>query len=758
MKVQILLLAFLVHAVAGQNDFCDMCGGKGSPANSALVIPFLAIGENQNPTCQQVFDFANTAVTSPDDVCSLIQSHKDFCGCPEAATSPINSCSLCPEGATPMNLNAKTPFEDTCSELDTYLRYLPADLCMTDRVSSVMRADAFCGCPGVTAECTMCSDGTNNLANPERKVPFYEFLGNSFSSTCQKLADFYTLYDTNDISTCEFVQIESKYCGCQSETDSGPVNACKICSDGTAPLKGDKFIPELQMSCDELESYLSYLPADQCGMPWIFDFQRFDYICGCANATAPCPICPDGSIEITNPDAIIPYLMIPNNENPTCQELATLGVTSDKDELVLQDCTIFEAQASFCGCAGVPKPETTCEFCPGGESPPDESLNTPFGDTCKELSDYLSYLPPDECNTERVEFIKRQDFLCGCPSATTSCALCANHESNDLQYTDRHIPLLSLSSDNSNPTCGEVVQFISVNDGDFSDASCSALQEYQGYCGCPASPVKNECSFCPNGGTISTPDKVVSDVFTCQDLEDFVSFLTVDQCISDDRDFKQIQAYAFVCGCPNVQPSCTLCPSGTISPSGSTRIDDEGVTCNEYAEYVLALTEGTCTVLRDEIQDYASVCGCGTPVAPPTGTPGIPPSPPRDNGSSSQSSSSSQKEPKKKNTTAIVITMAVLVPVVLALLTLIYYFFFYGRPKQLDSKILAEPDGTVNGGRPLPVENMEGSLSMSDIPIQSPRSPVPPPAESFSIDEEEDNENENENEASEVSDLEHKIV
>ena len=751
MKVQSLLLAFLVHAVAGQNTFCDMCGGNGSPANGALVIPFLAIGDNQNPTCQQVFEFANTAVTPNDDVCSLIESHKDFCGCPEASPTPLNSCSLCPEGALPVNLNAKTPFEDTCNELDTYLKYLPADVCLTERVSSIMRADAFCGCPGVTAECSMCNDGSNNLGNPDRKVPFYEFLGSSFSSTCQELADFYTLYDTDDpeISTCEFVQIESRYCGCQSEPDSSPVNACKICSDGAVPARGDKFIPELQMTCNELEVYMSYLPADQCEMPWITDFTRFDYFCGCANATAPCPICSDGSIEISNPDYVIPYLIIPNNENPTCQELATLGVIAEPNELVLDDCSLFEAQASYCGCPGTTKPLNSCEFCPGGDAPPNSALSTPFGDTCEELSEYISYLPSDECSSERVGFIKRQDFLCGCPSATTSCALCATHGSNDVGNADRHIPLLSLPL-NPNPTCGEIVKFLAVNDGDLSDAGCSALQEYQGYCGCPATVVKNECSFCPNGGTVSKPDKVVSDVFTCQDLEDFVSFLTTDQCVQDDSDFKQIQAFAYLCGCPNVQPTCTLCHLGESPPSANTLIgDNEGTTCGEYHEYVLSLTEDSCGMQRNQIQTYASVCGCGSPVSPPTTSPATSDTgnSPTKTGSSSTQSSSGTKKPEL-NQKNVVIIVAVIVPVILALLVVVYYFF-NSKSLHLDNKTVEDLDEPENGRSPLPVDNMQGSLSLSDIPISTFPEASSPRAEVVSIDE---------NESSVITDSEHKIV
>lgn len=817
MKLLVILFSLLMHAVCGQDGFCNMCEGSedGTPSNTVLIVPFLAIGDNDNPTCQEVYDFARKSVTTSDDICSLIKSHKDFCGCPGASTTPLNSCSLCAEGATPLNLNAVTPFEDTCSELDTYLKYLPASVCLTERVGSIMRSDAFCGCPGVEAECYMCDGKDNKLSNPERMVPFYEFLGTNFASTCQDLADFYTLYDTDDpeISTCEFVQMESSYCGCESSADTSPVNACKLCSDGNSIGSPDKYIAELQMTCGELELYLSHVPADQCQMPWVVDFMRFDFFCGCASATAPCPMCPDGSIDITNPAAIIPYLIIPNNENPTCQQLATLGVIAEPGELVLDDCSTFENQANFCGCPGASKPEEACEFCPGGGDPPNPDLVTPFGDTCKELGDYLSFLPADQCDSDRIDFIKRQDFLCGCPTATTNCALCGNDGSNKVEFVDRHIPLLSLPL-NTNPTCGEVVEFMAVNDGDLSGSGCTALQEYQGYCGCPSVPSINACSFCPNGGSPSNLEKVVSDVFTCQALQDFVSFLPGDECGTNSSDFEQIQAFAYVCGCPDTQPSCTLCPGGIDPPSASKLIGDrDGTTCGEYAEYVASQTSEQCAGRSAEIQSTASVCGCEGVIAPistdtasdtasntasATSTGqctiqqnaelctlqllnsveekcdcysfcdskfvkcqgsegGLMPSSecsgtpitgcnragvfsatkPRPVADDDYIRPAAQKADKSSQTSNVTVIIAIIVPVVLALLVLVYYIFTR-KPTQKDLKIDAEIDGDDDvAASPLPVQAMEGSLSMADVTLSSPSSVSSPPPESFSIDDNE---------------------
>ncbi|KAL3917687.1 MAG: hypothetical protein SGILL_004595 [Bacillariaceae sp.] len=741
-------------------------------------------GDNSNPSCKQVADFGLEEVASADEVCNIIQAHKDFCGCPEALPTPLNNCYLCPDGSPPTNLASETPFEDTCSELDTYLRYLPADLCATERAESMKRSDVFCGCAGAQADCYMCDGDNNNLSQPDRLVPFFEFLGNSFSTTCKDLADFYTLYDTEDpeISTCDFVKMESRYCGCASEPSLEPVNACNLCTDGASPVDGTKLIDELGMTCNQLQNYLAHVPADQCAMPWIVDLQRFDYYCGCVSATAECPICPDGTIDVANPDAIVPYLIIPDNENPTCSQLATLGVIAEPGELVLEDCSIFTSQAAYCGCPTAIKPDVGCEFCPGGSAPPNPDLVTPFGDTCSELSDYLTYLTPDQCSSDRVGFMQRQDFLCGCASATTQCALCGAHGSNDVSFPDRHIPLLSLPL-NSNPTCQEVVEFMAVNDGDLSEAGCSALQGYQGYCGCPSVVPGNQCSFCPNGGSPSTPNKVVSELFTCGALEDFASYLTTENCQADNTDFQQIQAFAYTCGCPNTQPDCTLCPNGAAPSSPNTLMADGETRCSEFADLVETLTADQCTQQSSTLDAARAECGCpggsgnsgtasggqcavqqnanlcttdllasvneqcacyafcdgafvkcqaqeggllaateclGTPV---TGCNSALALSNGNGGGSSSGSSAAKDQPSDGDdgdNNALTIALAVTIPCVILLLVIIYYFFTR-KGKQEPSKMSSMDDG--NEGSLPPVTRAEASLSMADVPMPPPSSP-----------------------------------
>jgi hypothetical protein len=692
---------------------CEMCSGLGVPANQNLVIPFLAISSNENPTCGQVDVFGSAELSETDDVCTVIRDHANFCGCPQTTGLPPNFCSLCPDKANPTLLGAVTPYEDTCAELDNYIRFLPADQCETDRVAAMQRADAFCGCPNTLADCYMCPDNTNNMSNPDRLVPFYEFLANSFSTTCQDLADFYTLYDTEDpeISTCEFVQIEAGYCGCEATAPNLPVEAMGVCPDRSVPAFPLKFIAEINMTCGDLDTYLSHQPASQIDVPWNTDLQRFDYFCGCPGTEAPCPICSDGTTDVSRPDAVVPYLIIPNNENPTCRELATLGVIAEPGELVLDDCSIFATQADFCGCPNANPPANVCEFCPGGAAPPNPDQVTPFGDTCAELSEYLSYLTAEQCNTQRVGFIKRQDFLCGCPSATTNCALCANLGNNAIQNTDRRIPLLSLPL-NTNPTCQEVVEFMAVNDGELSEAGCSALQSYAGYCGCGETQPVNACSFCPNGGTPADPTKVVSELFTCQELYDFVSFLPAEDCSSEAADFEQIQAFAYTCGCPNTAPACSLCPNDFVENPNSLTSDGE-TTCREFAELVRSLTRDQCAEQSQLLLSEAAICCGGTGGGGSTTTGG------GGGTETAQSTGGSSNSNTSDNNNTAIIVSAVVIPVVLALLVTVYFFTTRKSKAEKDkmNAVESEPDSSS-----FPVAAMEGSLSMADVGAMSPSS------------------------------------
>lgn len=121
---------------------------------------------------------------------------------------------------------------------------------------------------------------------------------------------------------------------------------------------------------------------------------------------------------------------------------------------------------------------------------------------------------------------------------------------------------------------------------------------------------------------------------------------------------------------------------------------------------------------------------------------GVASSTPRPPGIEPKAASEEQETIKNKsNGPTVVIVVAVVVPVVLALLTVVWYFST--RNSRQENKIIVEPDANGNENSSLPIEAMEGSLSMSDVLMSptaadSPQAAAsPPPPESFSIDEDE---------------------
>lgn len=620
-----VLLLFHSYANAQNSssyNLCNLCGDNtDSITNGDLSIPFLAIDGSPNPTCQELAEWA-APLPASTTTCDTIQAQSHFCGCPSSSGNPLNRCSLCEKFQIPNNPELVTPFGDTCDELDTYIRFLSIDQCETERIQQIQKTGVMCGCPNAKADCYMCSDFTNNLENHDRIIPWA--LDTSIAAshklhpTCQELADWQTLFIEGDdeLQYCQDIQSHSFYCGCQSNADNSPRNVCGLCdADGSMPNYPNRQIFELEMTCAELDLYLNYMPGVDCASMTerIQDLQQYAFYCGCPGAKAPCPMCPDGSIEITNEDSVIPYLALNANENPTCLEVAAFGSRGTIDA---ETCTNIQDQANYCGCfVNQEGPLNQCSFCPNGDEPTKPSVITPSGDSCNELDDYVRYLTADQCSGgpsifNRFELITASDFLCGCPGATTTCPLCSDG-TFDIDYPHRHIPILTVPPDISNPTCQDVVWYLAEQDEDVNPDTCSSMQELASYCGCATKEAgPNKCALCLNGGQVANPTKVVSELFTCKDLQEYLAFLSEDQCKDTDR-VQRIQAFAYTCGCQGVeQPACTLCPKSQNPNFTPDFILSDGVTCSEYATRIEAIPAETCEEDKTTIERIAATCGC----------------------------------------------------------------------------------------------------------------------------------------------------
>jgi hypothetical protein len=160
------LLAILYHQTAAQ--FCNLCTDGGSFSNPNLVVPFLNVDENLNPTCQEIADAASQVQSGA--ACSLLQAQAAFCGCANESVEPVNACNLCANGASPGTPNLVTPFGDTCDELNNYVSFLDATECETGRVDSLLTASFLCGCNAAQETCLLCKIG-EAVGNPDLVVP-----------------------------------------------------------------------------------------------------------------------------------------------------------------------------------------------------------------------------------------------------------------------------------------------------------------------------------------------------------------------------------------------------------------------------------------------------------------------------------------------------------------------------------------------------------------------------------------------------------
>merc|ERR1712232_338211 len=245
---------------------------------------------------------------------------------------------------------------------------------------------------------------------------------------------------------------------------------------------------------------------------------------------------------------------------------------------------------------------------------------------------------------------------------------------------------------------------------------------------------RNECSFCPNGGTPSSPDKIVSGDFTCQDLHDFVSFLDSDGCSADSNDLREIQDFAYECGCPDSEPSSPASGSPPFNEKVSKcPIQQNAALCtNQLLDTVTEKCDCYAFCDSEFVKCQSAEGGLlasfecsGTPItgcnrAGVASGPITVPTP------SADKTKQTSKQVKDAGPNTVVIIIAIGVPVVLALLVAVYYCFTR-KSMSRDAKNIEGFDETKNVEPPTPVQAMEGSLSMSDIPM-----PNSPPAESFS--------------------------
>ena len=196
-------------------------------------------------------------------------------------------------------------------------------------------------------------------------------------------------------------------------------------------------------------------------------------------------MCPDGTKDLQNPDRVVPFFNLDDgNANPTCQQVADAAYDADPRNI---NCTLVQAQAGYCGCAGV-VPERKCSFCPSGAQPAHMDLVSPSSDVCGDLFKYIEFLDQDGCKSPRFKSMQGLGFICGCPGVGPQCSMCSDGSMP---------PYLDKQALPSGETCQDMVKTIEGYTADTCFDAETIIYVAAARCGCKGAqfPV---CSYQQN--------------------------------------------------------------------------------------------------------------------------------------------------------------------------------------------------------------------------------------------------------------------
>ncbi len=230
----------------GAQLYCEPCGDGEAPSDE--------------DKCPDLAKEAGTIIARTPQ-CSAIQLELYQEGC--CPVPPRDRCTLCPDGSS-FNGGIVVPnFRPTdgdvsCSDLNadsSFLDYLFESGTCDDTL--LRRSAAWCGCPGVERQCSLCPNG-ERPPNPSLVDPVYygwdcdtfDFVSSYFSaSECGGLADSILEFDA------------PSFCGCQ---DSPIPNVCDLCPPGQIIANpGLQLGHNSRFTCRQLALSTRYIPSEE---------------------------------------------------------------------------------------------------------------------------------------------------------------------------------------------------------------------------------------------------------------------------------------------------------------------------------------------------------------------------------------------------------------------------------------------------------------------------------------------------------------
>ena len=230
---------------ASAQIYCDPCSNGDTPS--------------QDSSCSGLVSQAQKTVARTAE-CANIQLELYQNGCCNG--TPRERCTLCPDGqafdGSAMVPNFKPHDTDiACADLNadpTFLGYLFESGKCADTL--LRRSAAWCKCPGVERQCSLCPNG-ERPPNPGLIDPVYygwdcdtfDYMSSYFSqSECGYLVNSILEFDA------------PSYCGC---TDSPIPNVCDLCPPGQMLAHPNLMLGQnKRFSCRELALSTLYIPSE----------------------------------------------------------------------------------------------------------------------------------------------------------------------------------------------------------------------------------------------------------------------------------------------------------------------------------------------------------------------------------------------------------------------------------------------------------------------------------------------------------------
>ena len=280
----------------------------------------------------------------------------------QPSQSPSESiCTLCLDGTTELKYpDQQLPRQTegfTCGSVasnpDLVIELLAASSgnCSAD----VQIYGQYCGCPSIAEstgkKCNFCRFGLHPSNN--RSTPVY-------NDSCVELASFVSSLSSDLCSANSITDVLAcrSYCQCPSS-----IPTCSLCPKFTdSPFQKQVDIPFFNMTCGNLNDYVSIFTADQC-IAHQDDIRLAAGICGCPPLA--CSLCPLDDLKLQD------VSLLSNFNNISCPALNGIIGSFSEVQCTTEQALITENNAQCC------TPMTSVPVLP----PSELSFQSPFAET-----------------------------------------------------------------------------------------------------------------------------------------------------------------------------------------------------------------------------------------------------------------------------------------------------------------------------------------------------------------------------------------